>query len=136
MMDPYHVIIFGTRTFNDYPLLKSKMDLYTRELEKLVVCTGEWRGIGKGTPQYIGADLLGEQWASEKRFLVRRFEPDFVAHKPPACFHIRNREMVQHVAGVNGFAVGFWDGRSTGTASVIELCRDLGVRLKVVRYGQ
>jgi hypothetical protein len=129
-----HVMIFGTRTFNDYDLLKQRMELYTAELGEIVVCTGEWRGIGYGEPDYIGADLLGEQWAHSHRYLVKRFQPDFKLGSP-ACFHVRNREMVEFVASVKeGYAVCFWDGDSPGTWSVIQLCRNHGVPLKKVIY--
>lgn len=130
-----HVIIFGTRTFNDYELLKTKMDLYTASLGKIVVCTGEWRGIGYGTPEYIGADLLGEQWAHHLHHPVLQFPPEFHKHGTPAAFHIRNREMVEYVAERReGFAVGFWDGKSTGTKSVRELLRKHNIPTKMVRY--
>lgn len=133
-----HVIIFGSRLFADYDLLRERMDRYTVELGRLYVCTGEWRGIGIGTPQYIGADLLGERWAAERKFTVKRFPPpfeDFTKANRVGAFHARNREMVTFVAGVrHGFAVGFWDGTSPGTASVIELLVKHKVKHRVVRY--
>lgn len=133
-----HVIVAGTRTFNDYELLRERMERYTAQLGSLYVVTGEWRGIGIGTAKYIGADLLGERWAAERGFPVKRFPPpfqDFPGKQRNAAFHVRNKEMVEYVAGLEeGFGVVFWDGTSPGTASVIELLRKYRVNHKIVRY--
>lgn len=133
-----HVIVAGTRTFADYELLRERMERYTCELGPLVVCTGEWRCIGIGTAKYVGADLLGERWAAERRFTVKRFQPPFElfpGKQRNGAFHARNKEMVEYVAGLEeGCAVLFWDGTSPGTASVIELLRKHRVNHKIVRY--
>jgi hypothetical protein len=132
-----HVMIFGTRTFADYRLLESKMERYTADLGEIVVVTGEWRGVGYGTPNYVGADLLGEQWASGRKFLIRRFEPPFedFPRGSPAPFHVRNRAMVEFMASLDAaYAVGFWDGRSPGSAEVIGLLKKHRVTFKLVRY--
>lgn len=139
-----HVMIFGTRTFSDYGLLCERMDKYTADLGPFVVITGEWRGIGYGTPGYRGADLLGEQWAYGVhktrgfRVPVVRFPPEFelFPRNEKGAFHKRNRDMVEYLAGLrDGFAVGFHDGVSSGTASVIELLKKSGITHRVVRYG-
>lgn len=135
--DMPHVIVCGTRTFADYPLLKSKMDALTADLGPLVVVTGEWRGVGYGTPGYIGADLLGEQWASSVRAPVVQFPPEFdkFPKGSPGPFHQRNREMVQFVAGLkHGYAAVFYDGKSPGTASMIQLLKQAKVEFRVTRY--
>lgn len=139
-----HVIIFGTRTFRDFGLLKEKMNHYTSELGRVVVCTGEWRSIGYDTPEYVGADLLGERWAHTHplRHPVQQFPPPFGDFPDSragraGAFHARNREMVEYVAGltkVDTAAVAFWDGDSSGTESVIELVKKHKILLKVVRY--
>lgn len=133
------VIIGGTRTFDDFDLLRETMDRLTRKFDKVEVVSGEWRGIGYGTPAYVGADLLGEKWAAERKFVVKRFCPPFhkfpggIAKKHPGAFHIRNRAMAQY-AGPTGFACVFWDGESDGTKSLIKECLKVGVQLKIVRY--
>ena len=43
---------------------------------------------------------------------------------------IRNRLM----AGHSDYAVGFWDGKSRGTKGMIDICKELNVPLRVVRY--
>ena len=134
-----NVMVFGTRTFDDYPLLRTKLDTYTANLGRIIVVTGEWRGIGYGTPNYIGADLLAEQWASERKFVFRRFPPPFedFPHNRKAALHVRNREMVAYMASLppgDAFAVGFWDEVSPGTKSVIELLQKTAVPFKLVRY--
>lgn len=135
------VMIFGTRSFQDYGLLCEKMNYYTSRLDgPCEVATGEWRGVGYGTPNYRGADLLGEQWAYQvRRCGVRRFPPPFADHPNThagrsAAFHARNREMVLYVAAAGGSAVGFWDGTSPGSRSVIDLLKKHRVQHRVVRY--
>ena len=49
------LIIAGSRTFNDYDLLKKKVNHYTTPIGKLIVICGGAKG----------ADLLGKKWAEE-----------------------------------------------------------------------
>lgn len=138
MSEPFTIMVAGTRTFSDYALLESELDKVAAQLGPLIVCTGEWRGIGYGTANYVGADLLAEKWAARRRFTVRRFPPDFAAagRNRNAAFHARNREMVEHVAAVGGRAVVFWNGTSPGTASVIELLKKHQVKRKVFLFDE
>ena len=137
MTDPAYVLVFGTRTFADFPLLCARLGAYTADLGPLVVVHGEWRTIPYDDPRAVGADLLAMRWAETVRRCPHQpFPPEFEKHGRPAAFHVRNRDMVLFVAGRdNGFAVAFWDGESRGTASTIELCKRHHVPLKVVRCG-
>jgi hypothetical protein len=116
------VIVFGTRTFDDYKLLRSKLDHYCQNFLSVAVVTGAAKG----------ADALGERWAYENKLLVVRFHPDWDRHGKKAG-PMRNREMAGFV-GKKGFAVGFWDGRSPGTKDMISVCKEFGIKLKVVKY--
>lgn len=141
-----HIVIFGSRTFTDFGLLKEKMDKYTIDLGELVVVTGEWRNPGYGTPNYIGADLLGEQWAfgvhhyRKYRIPVVRFPPQWEKHPDSQegrrrALLERNTAMAEFISGLkNGLGVGFWDGSSTGTAHMIAQLKKVKVEHRVVRY--
>lgn len=129
------VLIFGTRTFSDYKLLRKKVEFYTKNFLDIAVVSGTNKTWQKEMGRYVGADYLGETWAMANGVHLIRFHPDPDRHGSPACFHIRNREMVEYVAAkYRGFAVCFWDGVSKGTKETIELCRKHKIPLKVVRY--
>jgi hypothetical protein len=130
---PLKVCVFGTRDFTDFRLLCRKLDKYTVMFDDVVVISGGNKTkIGYG--KYAGADYLGETWAflPHNRYTVLRFHPDWDTYGK-AAGPIRNEEMALYT-GPHGLAVGFWDGKSPGTRSMIELCRKHGVPLKVVRY--
>lgn len=134
------VAVFGTRTMDDENLVRDRLDRYLRKLGKVVVCTGAGRFYARDykSPKgqhIVGADYFAELWAFAHGHTVMRFHPDFEKYKSPAAFHVRNRELVDFVSGRRPcYAVAFWDGKSAGTKSVIELCRKAKIQLKVVRY--
>lgn len=127
------VIVAGGRDFKDKKLLTSRLNKYTFLFEDVVVITGaqksrEW-DPAKGRWFYFGADYLAEEWAHSKRYLVMRFHPDWDKHGKKAG-PIRNREM----AAFGDYLVAFWDGKSKGTANMIEEARKANLKIKIVRY--
>lgn len=119
------VIVFGGRDFSDFDLLCRSLDDLLAALRYPIICSGT-------AP---GADTLGEKWAFRRWHTVKRFEPNIAKHGVPAAFHIRNRETATFAAGRKpAFAVAFWDGSSPGTASMINLCKEYGIQLRIVRY--
>jgi hypothetical protein len=74
-----------------------------------------------------GADQLGERWADERGYPVKRFPADWHKHGKRAGY-LRNEEM----AGYATHLVAFWDGRSRGTKHMIDLGHNLQTR--VVRF--
>ena len=120
--DPVTLLIFGTRTFADYDLLRDKCDRYTRNCTVVEVVSGGAKG----------ADALGERWAKERGIPVRQFPADWKKHGK-AAGPLRNREMARYLAAHSpAGAVGFWDGESRGTRDMIGALREVGVRCKVV----
>jgi hypothetical protein len=113
------LIVAGTRTFGDAALLERTLDAYTKGAEEVVVLSGGARG----------ADWLGEEWAAKKMHTVLRFHPDWAAYGKGAGPR-RNLEMAQAATD----CVVFWDGKSSGTKSMLELARKHKLKLKVVRY--
>lgn len=47
---------------------------------------------------------------------------------------IHNREMAEYAAEGRGVLFSFWDGKSRGTKSMIELAKKYGLEINVVRY--
>lgn len=98
-----HLAIIGSRTFDDYNLLKTELD----KLSKVdLICSGG----------ALGADSLGEKWAKESGVRTLIFKPDWNKYGKSAGM-IRNKDIISNSDGV----ICFWDGKSKGTKNSIEL---------------
>lgn len=113
------IIIAGTRYFDDYELMKATLDPYLKGRTDVEIVSGGANG----------ADKLGEQYANEHGFPVKRFPADWEKYGRKAG-PIRNGEMADYADG----CFIFWDGKSRGTKSMITLAKDKHVALKVVIY--
>jgi len=116
------IIIAGSRTFNDYDLLKTKIDKFTRKLKTVVVLSGEANG----------ADRLGEKWAKERGWQIERFPAEWEKHGRKAGI-VRNLEMLESI-GKKGCLIVFWDGVSRGTAHIVEAAKTKGIKTKIVSF--
>ena len=112
------VIVAGTRSFKDYPLMKSKLDMFFSSMNPTIVC-GEARG----------ADALGKQYATENKIPVLSYPANWTRDGKSAGFK-RNEEM----AKVADCLVAFWDGKSSGTKHMIETMKKLGKPVRVVKF--
>lgn len=110
------VIIAGTRTFDNYELLKSKMDFYLNERKDVEVVSGKARG----------ADSLGERYAFEKGFPVKEFFPDWSIGKQAG--YLRNRDMALY----STHAVIFRVNKSKGATSMINLAKKYNLVLRII----
>lgn len=118
------VCVFGTRTFNDFELLCDRMDFYCHLIKGFVHVSGGAKG----------ADRLGERWAEKSMNWIKttvRFHPDWSKGKKAGP--LRNEEMADFL-GFKDFAVGFWNGRSPGTADMIRRLESHHIPHVVVRY--
>jgi hypothetical protein len=97
-MEEFKLIVAGSRSFNDYQLLKTKLDFYLSNLQHVEIVSGTARG----------ADQLGERYAREKGFSIKRFPADWSLGK--VAGYLRNKEMAEYANGL----VAFWDGKSRG----------------------
>lgn len=116
------LIIFGSRDFKDYKLLKEKVDDFipkhlTEFDEEVIIISGKARG----------GDNLGEVYAKERCYRVEDFPANWGKYGNAAGMK-RNKEM----AKVGTHAIGFWDGRSPGTRDMIEKCKIHGLIHEVV----
>lgn len=116
------LVIFGSRGFTDYDLLKKEADYFIerhlKEGEEVTIVSGE----------AIGADVLGEDYADERGYKIKYFPADWNKYGKSAGSR-RNKDM----AKVATHAIGFWDGRSPGTKDMIEKCKIHGLKYIVVK---
>jgi hypothetical protein len=114
--------IIGSRTFNNYELLKEVMgDYLNRDNElncELVVSGGA-----------NGADSLGERWARENNIQTLIFKPDWKKYGKSAGF-IRNEDIIKN----SDFVVAFWDEISKGTKSSIDLAIKHDIPVRIVTF--
>ena len=113
------VIIAGSRTFDDYELLKQKCDLFLKQHSDIEIVSGNAKG----------ADKLGELYAKEKRYKIKQFIPDWKQHGKQAGI-IRNIDMGDYANAL----IAFWNGRSRGTKFMIEYAEKKGLQVRVVRF--
>lgn len=119
---PFRVIIAGTRSFNDYELLRNSCNNLLSEKQRthtVVVISGTARG----------ADQMGERYARERGFQLRRFPADWEQYGKSAG-HIRNAKMADNADAL----IAFWDGESKGTKNMIDNARRKGLAVRVIQY--
>lgn len=118
------IIIAGGRDFNNYNLLNSTISNYLKENTNNVE-------IISGTAR--GADQLGEQFAIEYGYQIKRFPANWNLYGKSAG-PIRNRKMAEYASDGQGVLFAFWDGKSRGTKSMINLAKKYGLEVHVVNY--
>jgi len=114
------IIIAGSRDFNNYDLLKEKLDKAKDHFGEFEIVSGKARG----------ADSLGEKYARENNLPIAEFPPDWDTHGKSAGF-IRNADMAKYADG----CIVFWDGKSKGTGHMIDLAKQYGKQVAIVNYG-
>lgn len=111
------LIIAGGRDFSDYRCLKESVIGLNINISEIV------SGNAKG------ADALGEQFALENNIPVKSFPADWGKNGRSAG-PIRNKEMADYA----DILVAFWDGKSKGTKSMIELANKKGIIVHTIIY--
>lgn len=117
----FKVIIAGGRNFNDYSRLKNVCSFYLgnkipNEIE-----------IVSGTAN--GADKLGEIYANENGYKIKRFPADWDKYGKSAG-HKRNLQMAEYADAL----ILFWDGKSKGSKSMLGYAEKYGLEIRVERY--
>jgi hypothetical protein len=113
------VIIAGCRGFNDYGLLKERCNYYLKNYNNVEIVSGCANG----------ADKLGEKYAYDKTLPVKRFPADWSLGKRAGP--LRNDTMARYADAL----IAFWDGKSAGTANMIDQAYREGLKVKVVMYN-
>lgn len=109
--------IIGSRTFNNYNLLKETLEQYKSKITKVI------SGGAKG------ADSLGEQWAKENNIQTQIFYPDWDKYQKAAGF-IRNKDIIENC----DVCIAFWDEVSIGTKHSLSLCEKLNKPYKIIKF--
>lgn len=121
--EPFRVIVAGSRTFFDYEFMKERLDRILSNIKQPIEIVS---GAAKG------ADTLGERYAEERGYLLKRMPAEWTKHNRKAG-PIRNEEMAKYVAP-NGGCVLFWDGISNGTRNMRDLAKRYKLKLRVIIY--
>jgi hypothetical protein len=109
-------IIAGSRTVTRHEYLLSAVRAITWTPTEII--SGAARG----------ADALGERWALANRIPLRRMPADWNRHCRRAGF-LRNVEMAQCADAL----LALWDGKSAGTAHMIDIATRSGLVVSVWR---
>lgn len=123
MSNDLRIIVAGSRTFNDYDLLESTLSDYLKENNNITIISGAAKG----------ADQLGERFARKYRYNLKYFPAQWDMYGKSAG-PIRNRKMAEYAAEERGVLFAFWDGKSRGTKSMIDLAKKYRLEVHVVRY--
>lgn len=116
----FRVIIAGTRTYDDYASLKAYADYKLSRIEDdIEIVSGGARG----------ADALGEMYAREKGYSIKRFQAEWDRYGRSAGPR-RNEAMAKYADAL----LAYWDGESRGTKSMIELAKANGLKVGVYQY--
>ena len=75
-----------------------------------------------------GADKLGEQYAMDYGLKTKMFHADWSKGKQAGP--IRNAAMADYADAL----IAFWDGKSRGTANMIQNAKNKGLIIKIVNY--
>jgi len=121
-MKEFKLIVAGGRDFVDYRLLSNALNeiastVYQNEAISIV------SGMARG------ADSLGNRFAHEHKVKLYEFPADWNTHAKSAGF-IRNKQMGNFADGL----LAFWDGKSRGTAQMIEYMRSLNKPVNIIYY--
>lgn len=115
----YRVIVAGGRYFNNYDLLKNKLDRLKNKIGNFYVVCGKAKG----------ADTLGEKWAIENNCDVLYFPANWDKYGKSAGV-IRNEEMAKN----GNILIAFWDKKSKGTLNMINVAKKYKLPTKIVYY--
>lgn len=116
---PTTIVVAGTRTFDDYELLSAWIDAMRGFYQDVKLVSGGSKG----------ADALAERYASDNNIETDVFNADWNKHGK-AAGPKRNKQMAE-VADV---LLAFWDGKSRGTANMIDEAKQRGVQTHVIRF--
>ena len=117
--EQFKVIIAGGRDFTNYELLRTKCNnlLQNKNIVEIVSGTAN------------GADKLGERYAIEKGFQIKRFPAQWTKFGKSAGYK-RNAEMADYADAL----IAFWNGSSKGTKHMIDLAKKKNILVRIIKY--
>lgn len=133
------LIIAGGRDFKEYKRLKKEVDTYLQDLAIAYGLTYNDLEIVSGKQvtkpdfndekTWHGADYLGEKYAEYYKIPVKPFPAEWNKYGKKAGV-LRNEEMAKYA----NCLIAFWDGKSKGTANMIENAIKYSLPYKIIYY--
>ncbi|MBQ8524680.1 MAG: DUF2493 domain-containing protein [Clostridia bacterium] len=114
------LLIAGSREYSAYDEAEKVIDTYLNKLtpnDTVIILSGACRG----------ADRIGERYAEEHGYEVRRYPADWKRYGRGAG-PVRNRLMADEA----DYIICFWNGKSRGSRSLIEYAEKLGKKVFVI----
>lgn len=116
------IVVAGCRNYENYEEAKEYIEYCISEIKnkyKLVFVSGGCRG----------ADVIGERFAIQKGYKIERYLAEWDKHGKSAGPK-RNEKMAQ----IADFVICFWDGKSRGTKSMVDLAHkyNKALRIKII----
>lgn len=118
MNNCFKLIIAGSRNFDNYLKLCDYCDHYLMYKDDVEIVSGTANG----------ADKLGEKYASERGYKIKRFPADWSLGK--FAGYKRNESMAKYGDAL----VVFWDEKSKGTKHMIEIAKKYNLPTKIVLF--
>ena len=117
------VVVAGCRDYNNYEQAREFIEFCISKIKKeneIVFLSGDCRG----------ADALGIRYAKEGRFTIEHYPAEWQKYGKIAGPK-RNEIMAQRC----DFVICFWDGKSRGTRSMIDLAKKYKreIRIKMIK---
>jgi len=113
------IIIAGSRNFNNYKELCKICDYLLKDQKNIEIVSGTAKG----------ADILGEKYAKDKGYEIKKFPANWDKYKKAAGY-IRNKEMAEYA----DVLIAFWDGESKGTKHMIDLAKENKLMIRTHIY--
>ena len=116
------VVIAGCRDYNNYEEAKQYIDYCLSDIRKendIIILSGCAKG----------ADALGERYAEENGFKIEKHPADWAKFGRSA-----GPERNEQMAKLCDYVICFWDGKSCGTKSMIELARKYNKPIKIKKF--
>ena len=113
------VVIAGCRNYNNYDEAKLYIDFCLSDIRKendIIIVSG----------CASGADAIGERYALENGFEVKKYPADWAKYGKSAGPK-RNEQM----AKISDYVICFWDEKSRGTKSMINYAKKYNKPLKI-----
>lgn len=109
-------IIAGSRTINNYDLVKNCISMVNTEITE-VVC-----GMAKGV------DSWGRAWAIERGIPVKEFPAEWNKFGKAAGYR-RNVDMARYAKENDGCLILIWDGKSKGSGHMKNIAAEYGLKI-------
>lgn len=137
-MKSFRVIIAGGRDYSDYAALKAAVIQDIKDLREKINHSQSMkcRELTIISGHARGADMLGEQFAKEFHLPLVVIPADWDKNGKSAGY-ARNVDMAKFAIedpDSQGILIAFWDGKSKGTAHMIETAKKRGLEVIVHKY--